>query len=809
MLTRKIRSLIFSVLIVCLFAPSQAFAQEESLPELFQDTSSPPVSAQSFDPEIMRSRYVEVDFGLLLQAEQMLTSSPEDSTIFEIEIALFPDVVFTVQLDKVDFVSEQRFVLLGTIKDTPYSEVYLAVNQNAFSGSIQLLDQSYRIHSLDSETAVIEQVNQTLSNTDSIPLSPPAQENPSVSSLGLTGDDDGSLLDVLVLYTPAARSQWGGTSAIESAIDTAISSTNQGYLNSGVNQRMRLVHVQEVPYTESTSSGVETENWVTDLNRLTYSSDSYLQEAHTLREAYQADLVVLIRKTSSSLCGLAWVLTDYANPTSWMDQYAFSEVAVDCLYNYSLAHETGHNLGAQHDRTTAGDSTGAYSYSYGYRTSKFYTIMAYSNGTTRINYWSNPDVSYSGLATGVVYTASNSADNRRTLNNSALVAARFRDGYAPAAPSDLKAVSASQTQINLSWRDNSSDETFFRVERKPAGASTWVEIAVVSANSTSYLDSSVTCGSTYTYRVRASNGNGFSAYSSEVTGLTNACLNTPENLSAQAFSSAGIEIRWSDESDNESGFNVERRAVGTSSWISVGSVGMNFEHYLDIGLNCETSYEYRVQAYNQEGTSNYSGIVSAATYLCTPSDFSYEAISQSRIRLQWADNSQWEENYLLTRRISEGNSWMDYVLTANSTSFEDTQGLLCGTAYEYELQAYRSTDPGAETISIIAQTSPCGPPPAPSGIQLHALSGTLVVLQWEDVLDDETGYRIERCISEGPCQNVAELGANVTAYLDQYLDWGQDYQYRISAFNSYGQGQSSYYSVQTYSFGRFAPLISN
>ncbi|MCP5047648.1 MAG: hypothetical protein GY940_10785, partial [bacterium] len=65
--------------------------------------------------------------------------------------------------------------------------------------------------------------------------------------------DDGSTIDLLVVYTDGARSNAGGTSSIEAEIDLAISETNQGYLNSGVNHRVNLVHTAEVNYTESSS----------------------------------------------------------------------------------------------------------------------------------------------------------------------------------------------------------------------------------------------------------------------------------------------------------------------------------------------------------------------------------------------------------------------------------------------------------------------------------------------------------------------------------------------------------------------------
>jgi hypothetical protein len=72
------------------------------------------------------------------------------------------------------------------------------------------------------------------------------------------------------------------------------------------------------------------------------------------------------------------------------------------------------------------------------------------------------------------------------------------------------------SHVDLSWLDTSGDETAFEIQRR-AGAGDWIWIAVVAANTTRFSDYSVSPGTTYTYRVRAAQGNGPSAWSSEVS----------------------------------------------------------------------------------------------------------------------------------------------------------------------------------------------------------------------------------------------------------------------------------------------------
>jgi hypothetical protein len=90
----------------------------------------------------------------------------------------------------------------------------------------------------------------------------------------------------------------------------------------------------------------------------------------------------------------------------------------------------------------------------------------------------------------------------------------------PAAPSGLTATSVSSTQINLSWQDNSPDETGFVVERKTGAGGSWAQIGTTGANSTYYSDSGLASGATYYYRVAATGSSGPSGYSNEAYATT-------------------------------------------------------------------------------------------------------------------------------------------------------------------------------------------------------------------------------------------------------------------------------------------------
>ncbi len=89
---------------------------------------------------------------------------------------------------------------------------------------------------------------------------------------------------------------------------------------------------------------------------------------------------------------------------------------------------------------------------------------------------------------------------------------------APNAPTNLTATATSATVIRLNWTDNSSNETEFRIEQKVSGS--FVDIGSASANATSINVTGFSAGQSGTFRIRARNGGGDSAYSNEASATT-------------------------------------------------------------------------------------------------------------------------------------------------------------------------------------------------------------------------------------------------------------------------------------------------
>ncbi|MBX3404969.1 MAG: immunoglobulin domain-containing protein [Phycisphaeraceae bacterium] len=239
--------------------------------------------------------------------------------------------------------------------------------------------------------------------------------------------DSGEWIDVLIVYTPAARSGAGGTNAIIAMCNSCISSANNAYQQSGIATRLRLAHRAEVDYAEGSG-------FSQDLSRLRSTSDGHMDEVHALRNQYNADMVALLNANSGA-CGIAYLMT---NLSPSFATSAFSVTHYSCAVgNLTFAHELGHNMGCAHDRDNAGSAL--YSYSYGHRWvgtngTTYRSVMAYSPGS-RVARFSNPDVLHQGTPTGIPPGQSNSAHNAQSINLAAYTIANFRNSGEVQGPS--------------------------------------------------------------------------------------------------------------------------------------------------------------------------------------------------------------------------------------------------------------------------------------------------------------------------------------------------------------------------------------
>jgi hypothetical protein len=253
----------------------------------------------------------------------------------------------------------------------------------------------------------------------------------------------------------------------------------------------------------------------------------------------------------------------------------------------------------------------------------------------------------------------------------------------------------------------------------------------------------------------------------------------PGSLSATAVSSSQINLSWTDTSDDETNYRIERR-IGPDSYSTIATLAADSTSYSDTGLASGTTYEYRVTAFNAEAeTSASASATTDAAPPAAPSDATATAISTSEIDISWSDNSLNEDGFLIERRIAGGSYTNLVSLGADSTSYGDT-GLNDGTLYEYRITAFNgSGSSGGVTADDATTLAP------PSGAGATTLSDSEIQVTWTDNSASESGYRIERSLAGADDYTVVEtLAADSIFYNDSSLSAATGYDYRITAISS-------------------------
>lgn len=273
----------------------------------------------------------------------------------------------------------------------------------------------------------------------------------------------------------------------------------------------------------------------------------------------------------------------------------------------------------------------------------------------------------------------------------------------PRAPGNLLGRSPSGTQVNLTWTDNSTNETGFRLERSVNGVN-FSLIAAPVANQVSFSDVGLIPGTTYWYKILAVNAQGSSGYSNVISIKPDTAeLNPPASLSVTGTAESQIIIQWTDRSSSETGFVVERKTGASASWGTLATVGPNVTTYKNLSLNAETVYVYRVYAISAQTRSVYSNEVSGKTsQLRSPNELSASVVSLSQINLQWNDNSTAEESFQIQRRTT-GNWSTVGTVSANTVRFNCT-GLTTNTTYYFRVVAISATSTSTASSEVKGST---------------------------------------------------------------------------------------------------------
>ena len=465
-------------------APSNGDAGKAQPDGLFSEVKgdSPPSSGV----ETLASRLVEIDFGQLARITEP-PDGPKTRTVGKpatpqtLVLNLFDDVVFTGIVEHVEPTSSGH-ALWGRLDGVELGTMTLVVNGSVVVGTVRTPDAVYTIRTAGDGAYVIRQIDESSLPPLGEPLRGPLSTPGARSESDNVPPDDGSMIDVMVVYTPAAKHFEGGRAAIEALIDLFVAETNQAYAISGVIHRINLMLREEVDYTEDGDSSI-------DLGRLSNGSDGHMDDVHERRDMYGADLVhILVGR--SDVGGRA-----YFNPgdSAASDEPFGFGLTISFAGGLVFAHELGHNMGLLHDRYAEGvPRTGSH---YGYvnqrmfeagapESARWRTIMAYGIQCgevaeyycERIGYFSNPENNYNGDPMGVPADHPSTgvdgpANAVGTLNDRREITANFRQSSASPSP---------RVHLTLSpyWlSENGGVSTVTATLHRPSSADTTVTVS--------------------------------------------------------------------------------------------------------------------------------------------------------------------------------------------------------------------------------------------------------------------------------------------------------------------------------------------
>jgi hypothetical protein len=356
----------------------------------------------------------------------------------------------------------------------------------------------------------------------------------------------------------------------------------------------------------------------------------------------------------------------------------------------------------------------------------------------------------------------------------------------PQTPSNLIAVTFNSSQINLSWQDNDVNELGYKVERKIGSSGTWTEIASLPVNSTSYWNTNLIDGTLYYYRVYAYNNGGISSYSDETNATT--WIKAPTNLAATAISPSQINLTWTDNSNSETSYVVQRRLLQTDPFTQIAVLPPNTQSYSDQNLQNYTCYYYRVVVENANATG-YSSDTYATTFLEAPTNLVASAVTNTQIDLSWTDNSPNENGFKIEKKTGTTGTWSEIASVSTNTNKYSNTNLTENTQYFYRVRAYSSSYFSNYSNEANATTT-INIPQAPSDLSAIASFESNINLTWKDNSTDETGFKIERKTT-GAWTFVTATSANTISLLTKAPFDGGLFYYRVYAYNFAGNSNYS------------------
>jgi len=349
------------------------------------------------------------------------------------------------------------------------------------------------------------------------------------------------------------------------------------------------------------------------------------------------------------------------------------------------------------------------------------------------------------------------------------------------APADLTA-SIENGYVNLTWKDVSTYEQNFKIDRRIANGTWETGTATLPAGTTTYIDKNIDIlGNSYEYRVYASAGTNESLTRIANVTKIDASAWSPSNLTAQIVNRK-VKLTWEDISMYEENFKVDRR-VNNGTWeLAIATLPAGTRAYTDaISDILANSYEYSVYAVAKinESETRFVSINKIEASAWAPTNLT-AIIENKKVRLTWNDISTYEENFKIDRRIHSG-TWETAIATlpAGTSMFYDPTADILNQSYDYQVYGVTGTNESAKAIKTISQLDANSWAPT---LTAQNENGK-VKLTWIDNCTFEEYYKIDRRINNGIWEiAIATINTGATTYTDATSDLlDNTYEYRVYA----------------------------
>ena len=257
----------------------------------------------------------------------------------------------------------------------------------------------------------------------------------------------------------------------------------------------------------------------------------------------------------------------------------------------------------------------------------------------------------------------------------------------------------------------------------------------------------------------------------------------PLNLLAAGASHSRIDLSWTDTSDNEQGFQIERSTGNPFEQPPiVATLPPNTTTWSDDGLPADSGFGYRVRAFNAAGPSLWSNRASATTFAFpppAPRNLTATAITFQRIDLAWEPVSEADSYEVQQSTDGVAFTTISRPIVTQMMIF----GLRPSTTYFFRVRAINSGAESPWSNVASATTLAEDQPAAPTELRAVALSKSRILLEWRDNSVNETRFEIGRSTG-GAFTIVGKTNADAQRFLDSGLRRSTTYTYAVRACNA-------------------------